>query len=54
MLWKNESRHLDTYRVVNAPVVGCRSWGAAWLRDGLVIGGRCSECGVQKRLIRQR
>jgi len=28
----------NTYKVVNAPVVGCRSWGAAWLRVGVLVG----------------
>ena len=29
---------LNTYKVVNAPVVGCRNWGAAWLRVGVLVG----------------
>jgi hypothetical protein len=37
MRWRGERRHDDTYRVVNAPVVGCRSWGAAWLRVAMEV-----------------
>ena len=37
MRWRGERKRDDTYRVVNAPVVGCRSWGAAWLRVAVAV-----------------
>jgi len=35
---RHDGTRLSTYKVVNAPVVGCRSWGAAWLRVGVLVG----------------
>ena len=46
---RHDGTRPNTYKVVNAPVVGCRSWGAACLRVGVTVDvASVISKGIQK------
>ena len=46
---RHDGTRLNTYKVVNAPVVGCRNWGAAWLRVGVLVGVASAVSTIMKK-----